>query len=507
VAAAAPGRPIMAVAVRTSLALLALLPVVALAPSGDSTRLPSGLTCVGRTVTPHTRRTVFVWEDLRRRDGSILFFAADNLTVLANLTKRDVDSGQDQATVDGSNATCCGLGFSLAQLSAAGDDLLGKALLGNRADDPEEQAVAAALPPFTPAINQVASFVGSRRGPAYPLTRALTPQQSVGFDHPWGWPGGPLAGPQVGAQTFGASRLVCANPATAGVVGGYLPVLRVTYDETSDDCGAGPMACCPGADVAVWDVTVLGEPDPPSAAHQTVWWRYLRYNLSTAEVLDTVIVQNNQAYPSTEYDSTALRAGFYSELLKTASSYDALFGSQSPAAAEAAEFVLDLGVAAPDTAATSVTDGTPMIVTASDPRAQRLIDQAKHSIIREWSAFCPPPVLSIGLFLNCFDSQGFLFLVIRIVRSDVVWGKYGVPPDQYGGTESDGFQENVNSGAIAAIAWGFFGTARGILSTYRLIVRTTCWDPDLTENSLRVLRPGSPYLPVPEQILEIHCAG
>jgi hypothetical protein len=97
--------------------------------------------------------------------------------------------------------------------------------------------------------------------------------------------------------------------------------------------------------------------------------------------------------------------------------------------------------------------------------------------------------------------------VIRIVRSDVVWGKYGVPPDQYGGTESDGFQENVNSGAIAAIAWGFFGTARGILSTYRLIVRTTCWDPDLTENSLRVLRPGSPYLPVPEQILEIHCAG
>ena len=77
------------------------------------------------------------------------------------------------------------------------------------------------------------------------------------------------------------------------------------------------------------------------------------------------------------------------------------------------------------------------------------------------------------------------FLVIRIVRSDVVWGKYGVPPDQYGGTESDGFQENVNSGATAAIAWGFFGTARGILSTYRLVVRTTCWNPDLAESSLR----------------------
>jgi len=36
----------------------------------------------------------------------------------------------------------------------------------------------------------------------------------------------------------------------------------------------------------------------------------------------------------------------------------------------------------------------------------------------------------------------------------------------YGGSESDGFQENVNSGATAALAWGFLGTARGILSTY-----------------------------------------
>ena len=37
---------------------------------------------------------------------------------------------------------------------------------------------------------------------------------------------------------------------------------------------------------------------------------------------------------------------------------------------------------------------------------------------------------------------------------------------------SPGFQENVNSGATAAIAWGFLGTARGILSSYwRYMVR------------------------------------
>eukprot|EP01046_Picozoa_sp_COSAG06_P009759 COSAG06_NODE_516_length_14818_cov_18.077926_3_plen_125_part_00 len=35
-----------------------------------------------------------------------------------------------------------------------------------------------------------------------------------------------------------------------------------------------------------------------------------------------------------------------------------------------------------------------------------------------------------------------------------------------------GFQENVNSGATAALAWGFHGTARGILSSYwRYMVR------------------------------------
>ena len=108
-----------------------------------------------------------------------------------------------------------------------------------------------------------------------------------------------------------------------------------------------------------------------------------------------------------------------------------------------AKLMADLGVAAMPGAAPAASDRQPMVVSASDAAATRLIDQAKHSIIREW-----------------------------ITRPDTVWGRYGVPPDGYGGTESDGFQENVNSGATAALAWGFLGTARGILSSYwRYMVR------------------------------------
>jgi hypothetical protein len=69
----------------------------------DDSALPEGLTCVGHTEGPDGQ-PIFVWEDLRRRDGAIVFFAGDNATLLANLTKRDVDSGQEHATVDG---RCC----------------------------------------------------------------------------------------------------------------------------------------------------------------------------------------------------------------------------------------------------------------------------------------------------------------------------------------------------------------------------------------------------------------
>ena len=238
---------------------------------------PGNLTCVGRLSRPG-KPDIFVWEDLHGRAGPISFFAADNATLLEKVAKRDVDAGQAEATTDGSNATCCGHGFTLEQLTSAGPDLLGKALLAAAgADDPDEAAVAAALPPFIAGRQQVAAFVGSRKGPAYPLTRSGEPAMQVGFSHPWGWPGGPIAGPQIGNNQFG-NRLVCTNPATAGVVGGYMPILRWTFNETAAACGAGPhpTGCCPGVDDSViFDVTVLGELDPPSAVHQSVWWRYL----------------------------------------------------------------------------------------------------------------------------------------------------------------------------------------------------------------------------------------
>lgn len=119
----------------------------------------------------------------------------------------------------------------------------------------------------------------------------------------------------------------CTNPSTAGVVGGYLPVLRWSFNEITQPCGrAGCDVACAIVDSDVlWELTVLGEPEPPSPAHQTIWFRYLRYKRSTGELLDSITVDNNQAYPSPVYDSPGLRSEFYAQLLKTANSYDALF--------------------------------------------------------------------------------------------------------------------------------------------------------------------------------------
>ena len=244
----------------------------------------------------------------------------------------------------------------------------------------------------------------------------------------------------------------CTNPSTAGIVGGYLPVLRWTFDEITQPCGplGCDVACARANSDVVWELTALGEPEPPSAVHQTLWYRYLRFRRSTGELLEHITVDNNQAYPSTQYDSAALRSGFYSQLLKTSNSYDALFGANNGTTHDnrggggtSSKLATDLGVSAPPGASPAATDRRPMVVTASDEAATRLIDQAKHSLIREW-----------------------------IARQDTVWGRYGVPPDGYGAAMSDGFQENVNSGATAALAWGFLGTARGILSSYwRYMVR------------------------------------
>ena len=56
------------------------------------------------------------------------------------------------------------------------------------------------------------------------------------------------------------------------------------------------------------ELSVLGEPEPPSPAHQSVWFRYIRFKRSSGELLDSITVENNQAYPSTAYDSPSLRS-------------------------------------------------------------------------------------------------------------------------------------------------------------------------------------------------------
>lgn len=132
------------------------------------------------------------------------------------------------------------------------------------------------------------------------------------------------------------------------------------------------------------------------------------------------------------------------QVLKTANSYDQLFGLTPSAGSGFGSLSLTADLKVAPSNPKGGTDRKPMTVVASNPAAMRLIDQSRHSLVREW-----------------------------IARRDVVWGAYGVAPDLYGGTESDGFQENLNSGVSAAMAWGFLGTAREILSSYwRYMVRS-----------------------------------
>lgn len=224
--------------------------------------------------------------------------------------------------------------------------------------------------------------------------------------------------------------------------------------------------------------------------------------MSTGAVLDTIIVENNQAYPSTVYTSPDL--GYYTELLKTANAYDALFRLNSTAATNAATaaaatassgtVTADLRVAAPAGSGTGATDFQPMVVKASDRAAQRIIDQAQHSLIREWivrpdvrrlkvstkwvikkwecvparrtgharstpRARQPPVARSVHVCVinrPLWCTFGLTCPGVRVRvrggcdvarartlpsrRCKVVWGRYGVPPDEYGTSLSDGFQ-------------------------------------------------------------------
>ena len=389
-------------------------PATAAVPASPPLAAPAGLTYMA------SFDTFSVWEDLSRRDGPMSFFLADNTTLVLELPKRDVDAAQ---LVPAANQSCCGYGFKIEQLTSAGPDLLGRAVLDEAArtgDDPDETKIAAALPPFTAAgQGGVAAFVGSRKGPAYGLRADGTPSQGVGWTHPWRTP--------YFSQLNTSRPPPLAAPNSCGILGGFQPILRWTFDEP---CGPGSSCAKSGAQVT-WEQTILGAVKPPSAAHQSIYVRWIRYAPASGELLDEVYIDTNQPYPSTTYKDPIIAAEFYREVLKTANSYTGLFGMPTAAAAPS----VDLKIAA--TGGGTGSDSAPMVVSATDPSAARVIDQSRHSLVREW-----------------------------IARRDEVWGAYGVLPDQYGGSESDGFQENLNSGVAAAMAWGFFGTARQILSSY-----------------------------------------
>ena len=91
-----------------------------------------------------------------------------------------MDAGLSNATQAGTNATCCGQGYNLTDLVNLGPDLMGIALLKG-GGDPDEAAVRGALPGFVGGKGQVAAFVGSRKGPAYALSRDGAPVRKTGL--------------------------------------------------------------------------------------------------------------------------------------------------------------------------------------------------------------------------------------------------------------------------------------------------------------------------------------
>ena len=257
--------------------LLALLLLLAATDESRSALPPPGLTYVGSVLPRYSglATPLTVWEDLTQQAGAgfISFYAEDNSTLVMKLSKRDVDAGLTNATSSGSNATCCGQGFTLTDLVNLGPDLLGMALLKG-GGDPDEAAVRNALPGFVGGKGQVAAFVGSRKGPAYPLMRDGAPAQGVGFGHAFLNLNlnntGPCDPSLPGGKGKTCPQTGCTTPSTAGVVGDYLPVLRWTFQEITQPCGhlGCDVACARANSDVRWELTVLGEPEPPSSAHQ-----------------------------------------------------------------------------------------------------------------------------------------------------------------------------------------------------------------------------------------------
>jgi len=303
-----------------------LLPLLLVTVAASSTAAtPTGLTFMAHVpLLDGSGSALTVWEDLRSRDGALSFYKADNATLVKWLTKRDVDAGQlfpngtCPPTQPPVNDTCCGFGLTLNETLAAGADLLGQAVLSaatESGDDPIEAEVEGALPPFS-AVGEggVAALVGSRKGPAYPLKPDGTPIQGTGWTHPWRTP--------YFTELNTSRPTPLANPSTAGILGGWHPTLRWTFDEPcgpgsvphGTQGGYGPDCNVRSNETVTWEQTIVGEVDPPSAAHQSVFIRWIRYSPDTRVLLKAVYVDTNQPYPSSQLDDPEIAAAFYREV-------------------------------------------------------------------------------------------------------------------------------------------------------------------------------------------------
>jgi hypothetical protein len=296
-----------------------------------------------------------VFEDFTELRGHMIVVAGDK--VIVDLPKSLAPSA---ASAEGLYR-----GHSLEEVMKSTDDLLGREILA-RPGDPRFDEVAAYLPPISRMFTY--TFVGTGQS-----------TDKIGFAY-----GGrsPAFDPAIWVP---AIREIRDRRAVAdGLVGGWLPIVRFVYPE-SDDAWTELLAYAPP------------RVDNRNPRVQPVWYRVARVErgeLRWARTVDTYVPFPPRGEPS--------GAGFYEDLLKTKSAYEASLQGA-------------MRISVPD---------------------QRLADMAKHSLIR------------------------------AMMTRDGAEPHYGVVDRNYGGSEHDGFPDTFNTEVGTFCDWGVLDRAGAYIDNF-----------------------------------------
>eukprot|EP00754_Rhynchopus_humris_P034244 Rhum_TRINITY_DN15574_c0_g1::Rhum_TRINITY_DN15574_c0_g1_i1::g.161311::m.161311 len=163
-----------------------------------------------------------------------------------------------------------------------------------------------------------------------------------------------------------------------------------------------------------WEMTVVPIDNVDGNREQPVWFRFVRVS-NNADITRQVVFDTYAYNPS---GVNVSESGFYEALLQHKQYWQSTWKKEGTM-----------------TVAKPVGQGA-----ANDPRTI-LLEQTEHSLIRD-----------------------------MVTRRDVVWPSYGVCGDPggcaYGGPHNNGFQETFTASLTAALEWGNFAYAKGVLENW-----------------------------------------